>query len=36
MQNFATLQAIERIKEFAKKHKLDGLDWKALRDEGRR
>ena len=29
-------QAIERIKAFNKKHTLGKLDWKALRDEGRR
>lgn len=27
---------IQRLKDFAKSNKLDGLDWKALRDEGRR
>jgi prevent-host-death family protein len=29
-------KAIERIKAFNKKHTLGKLDWKALRDEGRR
>jgi len=29
-------QAIQRLKEFAKDNKLGGLDWKKLRDEGRR
>ena len=29
-------QAIQRIKEFGKDLKLEGLDWKTLRDEGRR
>lgn len=29
-------QTIKRLKAFAKTHKLGGLDWKALRDEGRR
>jgi len=29
-------QAIQQIKAFSKKHKLGGLDWKKLRDEGRR
>jgi prevent-host-death family protein len=28
--------AIERLKAFAARHSLDGLDWKALRDEGRK
>jgi len=28
--------AIKRLKEFAKLNKLEGLDWKSLRDEGRR
>jgi len=28
--------AIERIKAFSKKHSLGKIDWKALRDEGRR
>jgi prevent-host-death family protein len=27
---------IQRLKQFAKLHKLGGLDWKTLRDEGRR
>ncbi len=29
-------QAIQRLKLFAKTHTLGGIDWKALRDEGRR
>lgn len=29
-------QTIQRLKEFAQHNKLGGLDWKALRDEGRR
>lgn len=29
-------QAIQHLKEFAKTNKLDGLDWKELRDEGRK
>ncbi|CAN5341706.1 type II toxin-antitoxin system prevent-host-death family antitoxin [soil metagenome] len=29
-------QAINQLKEFAKQNKLNGLDWKTLRDEGRR
>ncbi len=29
-------QAIQRLKEFSKSNKLGGLDWKMLRDEGRR
>jgi prevent-host-death family protein len=29
-------QAIERIKAFSQKHTLGKIDWKALRDEGRR
>ncbi len=28
--------AIERLKEFSRKHSLGGIDWKELRDEGRR
>ncbi len=31
-----TKQAIERIKSFCQKHTLGNLDWKTLRDEGRR
>lgn len=29
-------EAVERLKTFAQHNRLDGLDWKALRDEGRR
>lgn len=29
-------QAIERIKNFSQKHTLGKIDWKILRDEGRR
>ena len=29
-------EAVQRLKEFAKTNKLEGLDWKSLRDEGRR
>lgn len=29
-------ETIERIKALAKRHTLGGLDWKALRDEGRK
>lgn len=29
-------ETIHRLKEFAKSNKLGGLDWKSLRDEGRR
>lgn len=29
-------EAIKRIKEFSRKHSLGGLDWKTLRDEGKR
>lgn len=29
-------EAARRLRELAKKNRLDGLDWKALRDEGRR
>jgi prevent-host-death family protein len=29
-------EAIERLKEFGRHNTLGGLDWKALRDEGRR
>ncbi len=29
-------QAIQRIKAFSQTNTLDGLDWKSLRDEGRR
>lgn len=29
-------EAIERIKALAKRHTLGGLDWKSLRDEGRK
>lgn len=29
-------EAIERMKQFSKSHTLGGLDWKTLRDEGRR
>ena len=29
-------QAIERLKQFSRNNTLGGLDWKALRDEGRR
>lgn len=29
-------EAIARIKELARRHTLGGLDWKALRDEGRK
>lgn len=29
-------QAIEHLKQFAKSNKLGGLDWKKLRDEGRK
>lgn len=28
--------AIARLKEFGQRHSLDGLDWRELRDEGRR
>jgi prevent-host-death family protein len=31
-----TKQAILRLKQLAKTHRLGGLDWKILRDEGRR
>lgn len=31
-----TKLAIQRLKEFSKKHVLGALDWKSLRDEGRR
>lgn len=31
-----TKQAIERIKAFNQKHTLGKIDWKTLRDEGRR
>ena len=31
-----TLRAIQQLKKFSKKHQLRGLDWKTLRDEGRR
>ncbi len=27
---------IQKIKEFSKQHTLKGIDWKILRDEGRR
>jgi hypothetical protein len=37
MQNRRQIQqAIKQLKAFAKMHKLSGLDWKALRDKGRR
>jgi prevent-host-death family protein len=29
-------EAVEKLKEFAKHHTLGGLDWKTLRDEGRK
>lgn len=29
-------QTIQHLKSFAKKHTLGGIDWKTLRDEGRR
>ena len=29
-------EAIAQLKEFGKRHSLGGLDWKELRDEGRR
>jgi prevent-host-death family protein len=29
-------KTIQRLKEFAKTNKLEGLDWKSLRDAGRR
>lgn len=29
-------QIISKLKEFSKQNKLAGLDWKALRDEGRK
>ncbi|HVA15544.1 MAG TPA: type II toxin-antitoxin system prevent-host-death family antitoxin [Stellaceae bacterium] len=29
-------EAVEGLKAFAKKHTLGGLEWKALRDEGRK
>ncbi|HEY5607677.1 MAG TPA: type II toxin-antitoxin system prevent-host-death family antitoxin [Alphaproteobacteria bacterium] len=29
-------EAVARLKEFAKRHSLGGLDWKALRDEGKK
>jgi prevent-host-death family protein len=29
-------EAINHLKEFNKQHTLDGLNWKTLRDEGRR
>jgi len=29
-------EVIERLKKFGTKHTLDGLNWKTLRDEGRR
>lgn len=32
---FSKAEAVERLKSFSKKYTL-GLDWKALRDEGRR
>lgn len=28
--------AIERLQQFGQSNKLDGLDWKTLRDEGRK
>ena len=30
------VETIERLKLFGQTHRLDGLDWKILRDEGRR
>lgn len=30
------LEAIDRLQKFSQSHRLAGLDWKALRDEGRR
>lgn len=32
----STEQVIQRIKQFSQSHKLGGLDWKKLRDEGRK
>lgn len=32
----AIKQVIQRMKEFSQSHTLGGLDWKTLRDEGRR
>ncbi len=29
-------EAVARLQEFAKRHTLGGLDWKALRDEGKK
>jgi prevent-host-death family protein len=29
-------EAIEKLKEFGRNHSLGGLDWKTLRDEGRK
>lgn len=31
-----TSEAIQLLKQFAKQHSLGGLDWKTLRDEGRK
>lgn len=34
--NISKLEAIQRLQAFCRTNYLDGLDWKELRDEGRR
>jgi prevent-host-death family protein len=36
VDNVRIRQAIQQLKEFSRTNTLDGLDWKILRDEGRR
>ncbi len=36
VEGISRAEAARRLQEFGKKFRLDGLDWKALRDEGRR
>lgn len=35
-ERMSKAEAVRRLQAFGKKFRLDGLDWKALRDEGRR
>lgn len=35
-ERLAKVEAINRLKAFCKQHRLGDLDWKKLRDEGRR
>ena len=35
-EGISKVEVINQLKEFSRKHSLGSLDWKALRDEGRR